>query len=142
MKHQFGVKIATSLETDDICDIWGKAHVCVIDLRRCINNGPFPIEETTLRRLANYRIAYHQMPMSLYSATARQENELYRTITEQGGTVLVVTDHPVPLARLCQQCDIPFTSTDMYIVETASDYIPVQIAPKPTPPAQFGSFGA
>ena len=141
MSHTFGVTITTNLQTSDIRDNRAFSHVCVIDLRRCVNNGAYPIEEGILRRLANFRVDYEQLPMSLYSRSSRAENELLRMITEQRGNVLIVTDHPVPLARFCRELDIPFKSNEMYLVETAGDYIPVQMKPQPKPAANFGSFG-
>ncbi len=140
MKHQFGVTISTNLSDQDIRDTKTFYHVCVLDLRRCINNGPFPIEETTLRKLANFRVAYEQLPQSLYSGSSRAENDLYRSIVEQQGNVLILTDEPVPLARFCLQMDIPFSSKELYLVETASDYLPVQMSQKAAHHSRFGSF--
>ena len=131
MRNEFGVTIGSNLTDQDIRDTDKFHHTCVLDMRRCINNGPRPIEETTLRRLANFRVSYEQMPMSLYSATARQQNELYRTITEQGGNVLVLTDEPIPMAHLCQQTNIPFSSRNMFIVETGAGDVPVQMLNQP-----------
>ncbi len=139
MTHEFGVTISSKLSDQDIRDTQTFNHVRVLDLRRCVNNGPFPIEERTLRRLANFRIAYEQMPMTLYGNNSRQKNELFRTITEQHGNVLVLTDEMVPVARFCQQLDIPFSSRDLFIVETASDYIPIQVREPQMPRPQFGS---
>jgi len=142
MKHQFGVTIASSLTDQDIRDTQTFHHVSVLDLRRCVNNEAFPIEESTLRKLTNFRVSYEQMPMSLRSSNKRKENDLMRMITEQCGNVLVLTDEPVPMARFCQQLDIPFSSKDLYIVETASDYVPVQVKNRYATPASFGSFAS
>ena len=133
MRHEFGVTIGSNLTDQDIRDTDTFHHTCVLDMRRCINNGPRPIEETTLRRLANFRVGYEQMPMSLYSATSRQQNDLYRTITEQRGNVLVLTDEPLPMAQLCEQTNIPVSGRDIFIMETAKGDIPVQMK---TPAAQ------
>jgi len=140
MKHEFGVTIGSSLGDQDIRDTQTFDYVCVLDLRRCVNNGPLPIEEKTLRKLANFRVSYEQMPMTFYGNDTRKENELFRTITEQRGNVLVLTDEMVPAARFCQQLDIPFSSRDLYIVETASDYIPVQVRKMSSARFQFGSL--
>ena len=142
MRHAFGVTIATSLEASDISCTERFPHVCVVDLRRCVNNGPHPIEERVLRRLANFRIAYEQLPMSLYSCSSRNENTLMRTITDQQGNVLVLTDHPVPMARFCRELDIPFRSKEPYMMEAANDYVPVSIKSRPKPTAKFGTFGS
>ena len=77
----------------------------------------------------------------MYSANTRQENDLLRCIQEQQGNVMVITDHTVPLARFCQDFDIPFRSRDLYIVETARDYVPVQVRKHVSQGARFGSFG-
>ena len=142
MKYEFGVTIGSRLDDQDIRDTQTFKHVHVLDLRRCINNGPFPIEERTLRKLANFQVTYEQMPMSLYSASTRAENELFNTITNTKGNVLILTDEMVPLARFCQQLDIPFSSRDLYIVETAGDYVPVQVAKKPRVATRFGSLAS
>ena len=142
MKYEFGVTIGSRLDDQDIRDTQTFKHVHVLDLRRCINNGPFPIEERTLRKLANFQVTYEQMPMSLYSASSRAENELFNTITNTKGNVLILTDEMVPLARFCQQLDIPFSSRDLYIVETAGDYVPVQVAKKPRVATRFGSLAS
>ena len=97
MKYEFGVTIGSRLDDQDIRDTQTFKHVHVLDLRRCINNGPFPIEERTLRKLVNFQVTYEQMPMSLYSASSRAENELFNTITNTKGNVLILIDEMVPL---------------------------------------------
>ncbi len=142
MKYEFGVTITTELATNDIGVEKKFDHVCVLDLRRCANNGPFPIEEAVLRKLANFRVAYEQMPMSLYSPTSRQENELLRVITEQCGNVMIISDHPVPLARFCKDFNIPFKTMQKFLVANETDYVPVQLLQKQQPQrAAFGSLG-
>ncbi len=141
MEHQFGVTIASSLEDAEICSTKSFPHVCVLDLRRCVNNGPLPVRESTLRKLKNFRVDYDQIPMTFYNQDRRSENLLYLGITQQQGNVLVLTDEPVPLARFCQQMNIPFKSRDLFIVETAEDYVPVQAKAKRNG-AAFGSLAS
>lgn len=139
MKHQFGVTIGSDLSREEINNLTNFPYVSVLDLRRCDQNGPRPIEEMTLRRLANFRVSYHQTPMSLRVPDRRRENELFLNITEKRGNVLVLTDEPVQVARFCQGLDIPFSSKDLYLVETASDYVPVQ---QKTKSGRIGHFGS
>ena len=138
MDIKFCVTLSSKLNENDIRDSQTFNYSSVIDLRRCSNNGPLPIEEKTLRKLANFRVTYEQMPMALYTPNARKQNELFRMITEQRGSVLVLTDEMVPMVRFCEQLNIPFSSRDLYIVETASDYEPVQMLKQATQRSQFG----
>lgn len=142
MKHQFGVTIGSDLSREEISGLTNFPYVAVLDLRRSDNNGPRPIEEMTLRRLANFRVSYHQTPMNLRTPDRRRENELYLSITEKRGNVLVLTDEPVQVARFCQGLDIPFTSKDLYLVETTSDYVPIQVKAKSGRVGHFGSLAS
>ena len=142
MNYAFGVTIGSSLDCQDLGPGKKFDHSCVVDLRRCVNNGPQPVEESLLRKLANYRVAYEQMPISMYSANARQKNDLFRTISEHGSNVFILCDEMVAVARFCQELDIPFSSKDLFLVETANDYIPVQVSPRPVQTSSFGSLAS
>ncbi len=140
MANAFRVTITTSLNVEHIYDNRKFPHHCVIDLRRCENGRAFPIEETVLRRLKNFRVGLDQSPTDLLGATSRQENELYRTITENGHNVLVVTDQPAAVARFCQQLDIPFVSRELYLVEEPHEYLDAATYNPATSAARFGSL--
>ena len=142
MKQHFGVTIGSTLETKDIRDNRVFPYVNVLDLRQCENNGPRPIEETTLRRLANFRVRYEQKPMSLRNCNRRLENELFRMITDQVDNLLILSDEPAQVARFCRQLDIPFAIRDLYIIENASDYVPIQQNTRPKGTASFGSLAS
>ena len=142
MKHQFGITIGSDLSREEITGLTDFPYVAVLDLRRCEKDGPRPIEEMTLRRLANFRVPYQQTPMSMRTPNRRKENELFSSITEQRGNVLVLTDEPVQVARFCQGLDIPFSSKDMYLLETATNYVPVQTKAKCGSVRQFGSLAS
>ncbi|MFD0916651.1 hypothetical protein ACFQ14_09555 [Pseudahrensia aquimaris] len=141
-KDTFGVTIASTLDISEITNQEDFTFSAVIDMRRATDKTAYPVEEVTLRRLRNFRISYQQMPMNLYEPTSREENELHRAITDQQGTILVLTDHAVPLARFCRQMDIPFRSRELYIVETESDYVPVQVPATQRAASRFGTFGS
>ena len=138
MSQEFGVTISSKLCDQDIRNSRSFSFVSVVDLRRCINNGPLPIEESTLRKLTNFRVAYEQLPMTLYGDNARQQNDLFRVITEQRGNVLVLTDEVAPMARFCQDLDIPFSNEELMDTNSASDGLVARISSQRMPMAHSG----
>ena len=127
MKLEFGVTIATDLSVEDVQGLSGFPHFYVVDLRMLPDGTAKPIAEPVLKRLKNFHVDYHQMPMDLDNATSRQENDLLRTMTDQPGNILVLADKMVPVARFCQELDIPFLSRDLYLVENGRGITPAQI---------------
>lgn len=116
MNHEFGVTIATSINTDEIGSAHAHRYRCVLDLRHDTDGGAFPICETTLRRLRYFHVNYEQMPTSMSQASVREENELYRVICEQRGHVLLLTNEPQSTTQFCMSLDIPIGTRDLYVV--------------------------
>lgn len=112
MYTKTGITITSALGVSEIRNTVDFPYSCVIDLRRCVNNGPFPIEEATLRRLNNFRVVYEQLPVSLYSASSRKENDLFRMIVDHHCNVLVLTDEEAAMYRFCETLDIPVAGPD------------------------------
>jgi len=127
MKQDLIVTIATNLNEANITNNKSFNHSSVLDLRRCVNNRAFPIEENVLGRLSNFHVAYEQMPMSLYSENKEQEEALIKSIKKQKGAVLIVEEQAAPVARFCQQSGIAFTSDELFVVETAKGDVPVEM---------------
>ena len=127
MKYDFGVTIATSLATGEICTNESFQYIAVLDLRCCENSGPHAIEEQIFKRLRFCHITFHQLPTNLHTANTRQQNELYALITGLRGRVLVITDHPELLNKFCEGLDIPCTNRIVHHLEPANDVMPFQI---------------
>lgn len=127
MNNEFGVTIATSINTDEISSAHAHRYRCVIDIRHDADSGAFPICEATLRRLRFFHVNYEQMPMSMTRASVRDENELYRIICEQRGHVLVLTNEPQSTAQFCMSLDIPIGSRDLYVVGSEPRHLPPRV---------------
>lgn len=128
MQHDFGVTIVSDLATSDVrgADVFPHTHV--IDLRYNPNACARPCDETTWKRMRSYFVEYDQMPVNLQNPSSRQENALLRQITEQGGNVLIVTEQVVAMAHFCQDFDIPHSSPELAVFETATGTLPVKLA--------------
>ena len=107
MRKTFEVTIASELNVTEFKSRRIGEYALILDLRRCANKQALPIEEQLLRLITNYRVQYEQMPINLYSSTPRQENDLFRCLTEQRGPVLVLTDHETAMINFCLDFDIP-----------------------------------
>ena len=135
-KFEFGVTIVSDLELSQLEDVAAFNHVHVLDLRRGVNGKAMPIEEAIVKRLSNLWVVYEQMPTDLHKMNSRQENALYNAICEQGGSTLVITNQVVMMGTFCMGLDIPFVSSELYLVETGSATVPVQVDVPPAPAAQ------
>lgn len=126
-RHEFGVTIASNLSLAQVADVgkFNQAHV--LDLRFCEANQPRPIEEVILKRLSNIRVGYEQMPLDTKAMSRRQENQLFNMLCEQRGNILVLTDQVAGVANFCAELDIPYLSTELYLVETGAGTKPVQV---------------
>lgn len=137
MNHEFGVTIATSINVDEI----GRPHTfrcnCVLDLRRAADGSALPISEILLKRLRDFRVNYEQMPVDMRDPTAREENDLYRTICEQRGGVLVVTDEADAVIAFCKRLDIPVTRRGLYLVDTQAFEVPSAVREEPAVRGQY-----
>ncbi len=107
MQYEFGVTIATDLHIVHGEGVHAFAHVHVIDLREAGEGKSFSVDIGTAAHLSQWRIGYERRPIDMDRASARQENELYLAITEQGGNVLILTDQAASVTRFCNGLDIP-----------------------------------
>lgn len=128
MRQQFGVTIQSRLETHDIQGFARFPHAQIIDLRYRDCGSARPFEEAVFKRLRSYFIDYEQVPTNLEQPTARQENRLFRMITEQSGNLLIVTEQVAAMARFCRDVDIPYFSRELAVVETTLGDMPIQLA--------------
>ncbi len=128
MRQQFGVTITSNLGVRDIQGSARFPHIQIIDLRYRHCGGARPFEEEVFKRLRSYFVEYEQVPTNLEQPTPRQENQLFRMMTEQSGNILVVTEQVAALARFCRDVDIPYFSEELAVIETALGDMPVQLA--------------
>lgn len=128
MRQQFGVTIQSSLEARAIQGFERFPHTQIIDLRHSQCGSARPFEEEIFKRLRNYFVDYEQVPTNLEQPTPRQENQLFRMITEQSGNILIVTEQVAAMARFCRDVDIPYVSNELAVVETTHGDMPIQLA--------------
>lgn len=125
-EHESTITIASSLSIDELKDIKSFGHACVIDLRRDETGQAKPIEEVVLKRLRNIWIGYEQMPTDLEAMTIRHENTLFQTLCDQKGSTLVLTNQIAKLASFCMDLDIPFISSELFLVEAGAASVSVK----------------
>lgn len=107
MKYEYGVTITNELKLESLARAKDFPFVHVIDTRRGKNAQTFPISELIYRRLNNLRVGFDQMPIDLDQPTARQENDLVRSMMEPAGQILVVTNQISQMEKLCRDCHVP-----------------------------------
>ncbi len=127
MKHAFVVTIATDLSSQEICDTKSFRHKSILDLRCSDCGSSRAAPESLFKRLRNFQISYDQRPTNLLKKSSDCENPLVDWISDQNSDVMIITDHVVAVARICQKNGISFSSRELYIVETGSDHVPVQL---------------
>jgi hypothetical protein len=120
-KTQFGVTLAKRINPNVIGSIYTQKHVMVLDIRakKCEKTGDLiakGIKEKTLKKLQNFQIKYEQMPIDLTTMNARQSNELLRTICEQAGNVLLLSEQTMDVMNFCHDCHIPITAKELVLV--------------------------
>lgn len=106
MKYEFGVTIANDLALEEISTS-NFPHVSVLDLRHDTNDSAHAIEEACLKRLRNLQVEYQQMPVNLDCINSRTENQLFQTILDHSGNLLILTHEAEGIARFCNSLDVP-----------------------------------
>lgn len=123
MNHIFNITITTNVSTSDIRSTTAFPYSKVIDLR-CINSGiALAVNENVSLKLRSFHVDYQQAPINLKDSSSRQQNDLFRTLTEETGNVLVVTDDVVLLEQFCQELDIPFKNRGLHLVVSTPDSV-------------------
>lgn len=119
MANSFGIAIASKLSCDDIRTVTGFPHKFVLDIRRGKNGGAFPIEESTMKKLANFQVDYHQKPIDLRKPTFAEGNALVSLITDRLDNTLLLTDDVSSAVGFCKERDIPFVCNELYVIDAA-----------------------
>lgn len=116
MNNEISVTIRSTLHDRDISSMSTFQHPEVLDLRKCAQNGPRPIEEIVLKKLANFQVSYEQMPTKIGARTSQAHTNFLGNISQKRGDILVLTDEPARLERLCNQKSITCTNRDLHVV--------------------------